>query len=115
MKKLILILVTILCISSPAFARNHNGFATGVVVGAVVAGTIYNERHYAPYPYYEQRYYAPTRTIIVEQPPQVYYVQPRQVQPYCREFTQVINVGGYLQNAYGTACLQPDGSWEVVN
>jgi surface antigen len=32
----------------------------------------------------------------------------------CREFNQVIVVGGQQQSAYGTACRQPDGSWRVV-
>jgi surface antigen len=34
---------------------------------------------------------------------------------YCREFQQTIMVGGQTQNAYGTACRQPDGSWKVVS
>lgn len=34
---------------------------------------------------------------------------------YCREFTQNIAVGGKIQEAYGTACMQPDGSWERVS
>ncbi|MFK8039786.1 MAG: RT0821/Lpp0805 family surface protein [Rickettsiaceae bacterium] len=34
---------------------------------------------------------------------------------YCREYTQRVVVGGKEQQAYGTACRQPDGSWEVVN
>ncbi len=33
---------------------------------------------------------------------------------YCREFQQQVAIGGELQNAYGTACRQPDGSWEIV-
>lgn len=34
---------------------------------------------------------------------------------YCREFSQTIVVGGNKQNAFGTACRQPDGSWQIVN
>jgi surface antigen len=34
---------------------------------------------------------------------------------YCREYQQTINVGGKQQSAYGQACQQPDGSWEIVN
>lgn len=34
---------------------------------------------------------------------------------YCREFQQTIVVGGQTENAYGTACRQPDGSWKIVN
>jgi len=34
---------------------------------------------------------------------------------YCREFQQKVTIGGRTEEAYGTACLQPDGSWEVVS
>jgi surface antigen len=33
---------------------------------------------------------------------------------YCREFTQVITVGGKKEQAFGTACRQPDGTWKVT-
>ena len=33
---------------------------------------------------------------------------------YCREFQTTVNVGGKTQEAYGTACRQPDGSWKIV-
>ncbi len=32
---------------------------------------------------------------------------------YCREFQQTINVGGRTQTAYGTACQQRDGTWQI--
>ena len=34
---------------------------------------------------------------------------------YCREFQQTVTVGGKTQEAYGTACRQPDGSWQIVS
>lgn len=34
---------------------------------------------------------------------------------YCREFQQTVMIGGQSQQAYGTACRQPDGSWQIVN
>lgn len=34
---------------------------------------------------------------------------------YCREFQQSITVGGKAEQAYGTACQQPDGAWEIVS
>ena len=34
---------------------------------------------------------------------------------YCREYQGVSTVAGRQQQTYGTACMQPDGSWEVVN
>jgi len=32
---------------------------------------------------------------------------------YCREFQQQIMVGGRSETAYGTACRQPDGTWQI--
>lgn len=33
---------------------------------------------------------------------------------YCREYHQTVYVGGQPQQAYGTACRQPDGKWLIV-
>jgi len=33
----------------------------------------------------------------------------------CREFQQKVTIGGKTEQAYGTACLKADGSWELVN
>ena len=33
----------------------------------------------------------------------------------CREFQQEVTISGRLEQAYGTACQQPDGAWKVVN
>ena len=30
---------------------------------------------------------------------------------YCREYQTDVEIGGRLERAYGTACLQPDGTW----
>jgi surface antigen len=32
---------------------------------------------------------------------------------YCREFQQTIVIDGQPRRAYGTACRQPDGAWEI--
>ena len=34
---------------------------------------------------------------------------------YCREFQQEVTIGRKREVAYGTACRNPDGSWEVVS
>lgn len=34
---------------------------------------------------------------------------------YCREYTQSLTIAGKTQKGYGSACLQPDGSWELQN
>ncbi|MFQ5959595.1 MAG: RT0821/Lpp0805 family surface protein [Alphaproteobacteria bacterium] len=33
---------------------------------------------------------------------------------YCREYQTTVTVGGQTEEAYGTACRQPDGSWQIV-
>ncbi|WP_138380521.1 RT0821/Lpp0805 family surface protein [Luteithermobacter gelatinilyticus] len=33
---------------------------------------------------------------------------------YCREYQQTVTIGGRTEQAYGKACRQPDGSWEIV-
>lgn len=47
-----------------------------------------------------------------------YTPQPaREVAPgkFCREFQQTVVIGGKEEKGYGTACRQPDGSWQVQN
>lgn len=34
---------------------------------------------------------------------------------YCREYTMDAVIGGRIEKVFGTACLQPDGSWRIVN
>jgi surface antigen len=32
---------------------------------------------------------------------------------YCREFTTHVTIGNRVEDAYGTACRMPDGSWQI--
>ena len=44
--------------------------------------------------------------------------QPAQAQnntEFCREYTKDVSINGRLEKAYGKACRQPDGSWEIVS
>jgi len=34
---------------------------------------------------------------------------------YCREFQKTVTIGGNTEQAYGTACMQPNGAWEVLS
>ena len=34
---------------------------------------------------------------------------------YCREFQQTVTIDGQTERAYGTACQNPDGTWQIVN
>ena len=57
-------------------------------------------------------------------PPRVVYVEPPRetipapapaptAKPYCREFQKQIIIDGRTEQAYGEACLQPDGTWKI--
>jgi surface antigen len=92
-------------------------------------------RNYAPYqpnyvaPEYPQQeviFIDPYPTIIEAPQQQAVYVDGGYVgvpQPptqarlrkhrHCREFTQTIRVDGHNRESYGTACLRPDGSWQI--
>ena len=34
---------------------------------------------------------------------------------YCREYQRLADIGGVQQQIYGTACMMPDGSWQIVS
>ena len=85
------------------------GVLGGVALGAAIAGPHY----YEPYPYYAPVYVAPPVYVQPYPGPAPVYVSPAP-QPYCRGYTSTIIVNGQYQQSYGTACLQPDGSWQVV-
>lgn len=34
---------------------------------------------------------------------------------YCREYQQTITVGGKVEEAYGKACRQLDGTWKIIS
>ena len=33
---------------------------------------------------------------------------------YCREFQHTVFIDGTAERGYGTACQEPDGSWEII-
>ena len=96
----------------------------GVAVGGLIGNDIGHEMD-APSPHYASG----GSSIYSEPAPldfNVYtpnYVAPPAPSPthadpeagtYCREYSQEIRIAGQLQESYGTACLQPDGSWRIV-
>jgi hypothetical protein len=46
-------------------------------------------------------------------PPPITYIDGESG-AYCREYSETVRIGDHVQESYGTACLQPDGSWHVV-
>ena len=79
------------------------------------------------YPYYGYRRYR--RYDYPYAPPPAYaqtapsYAQPAEPAPaptpeqesYCREIIMDVVIDGVEQQAYGTACREPDGSWKIKN
>lgn len=45
------------------------------------------------------------------QPTRTYYAKGGEP---CREFTMDVIIGGKKEKAYGTACRQRDGSWQII-
>lgn len=104
------------------------GVAVGTLLGAGIGHEIGASLDRADMTYYGQ---AQQRALETGQPGQVLpwqnpqsgnsgtftpaaYYQSSAGQ-YCREYSQTINVGGKVERGYGTACRQPDGSWQIVS
>lgn len=103
------IIISVLAITSiastvPAQARGFVALGVGVPVGGPA-------------------YYYPPPPVYYYPPPPAYYPAPvaaapasavaPQQQP-CREYQSTAVIDGRAQPTYGTACLQPDGSWRIV-
>ena len=96
---------------------------TGLIVGAIVGGSIgrsmddsdqmrttlvlQNVRTGVP-----ARWTNPRTRIVYTMVPTKTYDTPSGL---CREYTLDATIGGRPEKVWGTACLQPDGSWRVVN
>ncbi len=102
--------------------------AIGTLLGAVAGSTIGQsldraDRIYAANAHQTALETAPAgQTIAWNNPDSGHYgnVTPTRTYQtggsgYCREYQQTVVVGGQPQSGYGTACRQPDGSWQVVN
>ncbi len=142
MKKLFLLtMLAMLAVMPLAHAHDHDHWHGGVFIG--LGGPYYGDPYYPrPYYGYPYSYYAPPvvyapppsvvyaapQTVVVQQGPSVYQppadfvsMPATQTSPtyqrngqYCREYQSNVSVGGQPQSSYGTACLQPDGSWRTV-
>ena len=65
----------------------------------------------APTYYYASPVYQPNYVAPPDPPPTYIY---QDSENYCREYSQQIRIGNRIQESYGTACLQPDGTWRIV-
>jgi len=84
-------------------------------LGFVFAPPLYDPP--PPVYYYPPVYYAPPPAVYVQpapiaaQPASPSYQRNGQI---CREYRTTVVIGGVQRPSYGTACLQPDGSWRIV-
>ncbi|MDD3029320.1 MAG: glycine zipper 2TM domain-containing protein [Alphaproteobacteria bacterium] len=99
------------------FVSTTLGLATGGMVGNMIGQSIDREFSYrsVSMPDFDGNR-RPTTYFYTYAPN---YVAPptyidRHTQSYCRPYSQEILIDGYRQESYGTACLQPDGSWRIV-
>lgn len=103
---------------SPAEAGWHGGPRYGHHRGGISFG-MDTYAYPAPY-YYPEPAYIPATMLPPEPYPYDYdrpvnYQQPNTGDRYCREYTTNNYIGGRPARSYGTACMQPDGSWEIQN
>lgn len=98
-------------VAAPAEAR----VSVGVGIGVPLVGPAYPAPVY-PYPPPPAYYYPP--------PPAYYYPPPAVAAPApapsattgnCREYSSTEIIAGQRQQVYGTACLQPDGTWRIMD
>lgn len=90
---------------------------SGAVLGSVIGSGAYrqecNEQVFEQAPVGQpigwQDYYQSADYTII--PTRDYRLEGR----YCREYQAIATVGGRRQDTYGIACMQPDGSWEIIN
>ena len=102
--------------------------AAGVILGGLLGGAIGDRLDAADRRYAQQAAYgaferSPTGTSTTWENPDTGHAGSfTPVHTYqttdginCREFQQTIIVGGKREQAYGTACRQPDGQWKIVS
>lgn len=100
------------------------GSFAGVIAGALIGGVVGN---YAGRAMDERDRRRMSRAIVYNRPDHwtntrtdaTYDVKPQRSYTsrsgrYCREYQTKVTVGGRTRSAYGTACRQPDGQWQVV-
>ncbi|UCH76128.1 MAG: glycine zipper 2TM domain-containing protein [Rhodospirillales bacterium] len=102
------------------------GVAVGTLLGALLGGEIGRSLdradQVAAQQAYERAQSAPiNKTITWQNPDNGHYGSVTPVREgtssegeYCREFQQTVTIGGRQERAYGVACQQPDGSWQIV-
>tara|TARA_R110000868_G_scaffold91999_3_gene254940 strand:+ start:5118 stop:5693 length:576 start_codon:yes stop_codon:yes gene_type:complete len=105
-------------------AHNGGGRSTlgGAIIGALLGGTLGRAVDLSDQACYGQVLeYAPSnQPVYWESDGGQYQVTPMRTYQsnsgeYCREYQTYIYIDGREEQAYGTACRQPDGAWRAVS
>ena len=110
-----------------ALDANTAGVLGGMIAGGLIGGAIGNrmdaaDRREANRAAYSALESTPSGTTTnwrnpdsgnsgTTTPTRTYLAQTGE---YCREYEQTITIGDKTQEAYGTACRQPDGNWKII-
>ena len=116
------------CLLAAAAGGGTKGIIGGVLIGGLLGGVLGNtldqkDRKLADEAAVRALEYQPTGTPTGWQNPDNgntgNFTPTRTYQQadgtYCREYQQVLIVGGETQKAFGTACRQPDGQWKIIS
>ncbi|MDP9126664.1 MAG: hypothetical protein M3N08_00185 [Pseudomonadota bacterium] len=57
--------------------------------------------------------YVPDLAVLPARPAASIYASER-YGSYCRQFSQRVRIGDHIEESYGTACMQPDGTWRIT-
>ena len=114
-------------LTGAAAGEGAEGIIGGVLLGGLLGGAVGNaldrrDREYANRTVHRSLETSPSGTTSAWQNPDSEHsgtVTPTRTYEaangqYCREFQQTLTVGGQTEQAYGTACRQPDGGWKIV-
>jgi hypothetical protein len=102
-------------LAAPGAAEARGFFSLGFDFPLVAGPPAY---YYPPPPAYyyppPQAYYPPPAYSGYPAYPPMVSAAPTQPSGTCREYQTTTIIGGVPQQTYGTACLQPDGTWRIV-
>ena len=110
-----------------ALSANTAGVLGGIILGGLIGGAVGNrmdaaDRREASRATYSALETKPSGTASPWHNPDsgnsgtVTPTRSYQAQngAYCREYEQTVTINGENESAYGTACRQSDGNWQVV-
>ena len=87
-----------------------DSFYIALGLGFVLPLFAYGYPYYAQPPVYSVPTYMPPPTRV-----QRSYAVTREEPAYCREYTKKVLIEGKEEVTFGTACLQDDGRWRIMN